>query len=406
MFEARRRDERAVIASCDRLLVWLRDQALPLWESYGVDRFGGGYFEEISTRLPLGRPVAVGVLRRGRVVARQIYVFDTGQKLGWRPAQSDPVAHGCEFLFAHLHAGDGVFHKALDASTHRPEGQFSLYEQSFYLFALAHLNVRADPYPIADTAERCLERLRAGWGKSIGGFEESDPPSLPLKSNPHMHLLEAALAWIESSRGVSQTPWIGLARELVGLCLTCFRDPASGAILEYFDYNWRKLGDGAGRIVEPGHQFEWAWLLLRWAASPFCPAREQTRCRAAARCLVDIGEQCGVDSARNVAVNELWDDMSIKEASAKIWPQTERLKAWCAIFDDARIRPEADAALRKIALAAEGLSRFLRADTPGLWFESCTAGGEFPEASCKASSLYHVVGAIDGLQHTARRLAS
>jgi mannose/cellobiose epimerase-like protein (N-acyl-D-glucosamine 2-epimerase family) len=28
---------------------------------------------------------------------------------------------------------------------------------------------------------------------------------------------------------------------------------------------WTLVGPEAGPVVEPGHQFEWAWLLLRWS---------------------------------------------------------------------------------------------------------------------------------------------
>ena len=110
-----------------------------------------------------------------------------------------------------------------------------------------------------DTALRCLEQLRERLGKQSGGFEESAPPSLPLKSNPHMHLLEAALAWIEVSEGAARTPWIALATEIVGLCLTYFVDANTGAVGEYFDYDWgpgrRRLGDGWSNpaISSSGH---------------------------------------------------------------------------------------------------------------------------------------------------------
>ena len=32
-----------------------------------------------------------------------------------------------------------------------------------------------------------------------------------------------------------------------------------------FDADWRPLAGLTGRLVEPGHQFEWAWLLERWS---------------------------------------------------------------------------------------------------------------------------------------------
>ena len=391
----------AVISIQNRLLGWFRDHALPLWDRHGVDRRSGGYFENISSLGPDRNLEVSGDVRRGRVVARQIYVFDVGRQLGWQSDISNPVAHGCEYLFSRLHLGDGLFHTSVDAATHEPRSAFDLYEQAFYLFALAHLNdTLADRYPIAATAARCLQRLRDGFGKSIGGFEESTPPSLPLKSNPHMHLLEAALAWVDATVGLTQRPWIELARELVGLCLTRFMDASSGAIREYFDYRWQPMAGDAGRIVEPGHQFEWAWLLMQWSASPHSSAAERAACIRAAQRLIDIGERWGVDPVRGVAINEIWDDMTTKDAAAKLWPQTERVKAWCAMLQRAETAAEAERACQSIARAAQGLAKYMRTEPPGLWHEECSPEGEFSIGPTKGSSFYHVVCAIDVLRKT------
>jgi len=400
--------QNAVIAIRDQLLAWLRDQVLPLWHQHGVDRASGGYFENISSNGPQGVLETSGKVRRGRVVARQIYVFDAGHRLGWRSASSYAADHGCEYLFSRLHLGDGLFHTSVDEGTHAPNASFSLYEQAFYLFALAPLKATAaGRYPIEATAVRCLERLRADHGKAIGGFEESNPRRLPLKSNPHMHLLEAALEWVDAASDENRATWIELAREIVDLCLTRFSDAATGAIREYFDPEWRPAPGDDGRILEPGHQFEWAWLLMRWAGSVHSTISERAKCRVAARRLIDIGEGWGVDTKRGVAINEIWDDMTWKDSAAKLWPQTERLKAWCSMLEVAGTVAERELACSNIVIAAQGLMRYRRSDAPGLWHEVCRPNGEFPPGPSKASSLYHIVCAIDVLCKTASaRLAN
>jgi mannose/cellobiose epimerase-like protein (N-acyl-D-glucosamine 2-epimerase family) len=392
----------AVIATQDRLLRWLLDVALPVWDQHGVDRRSGGYFEDVVFLDPQRAYQASGALRRGRVVARQIFVFDVARRLGWQSPTGSPVAHGGDYLFSRLHRGDGYFHTAVDATTHRAQSPFSLYEQAFYLFALARLNATlANRYPIVDTAVQCLARLRRDYGRSEGGFEESSPPTLPLKSNPHMHLLEAALEWIGVSAGGVQQRWIELAREIVGLCLSRFCDSLSGAIREYFDDRWRPLADDAGRVVEPGHQFEWAWLLMQWSSLACCGVAERRACMVAAVRLIEIGEKWGVDPVRGVAINEIWDDMSPKQAAAKLWPQTERVKAWCAMMERAANVADTEHACAKIVSAAAGMSKYLRADAPGLWYESILETGAMQIGPSKASSFYHVVSAIDVLRKAA-----
>ncbi len=98
----------------------------------------------------------------------------------------------------------------------------------------------------------------------IAGFQHADPPGLPLCSNPHMHLFEAALAW----EALAERPqaWTALADEIANLALTKFIDQTSGGLREFFDHHWSPHPSDKGRIMEPGHQFEWGWLLARWGA--------------------------------------------------------------------------------------------------------------------------------------------
>jgi mannose/cellobiose epimerase-like protein (N-acyl-D-glucosamine 2-epimerase family) len=383
------------------LLEWLRRDALPLWETYGVDRVLGGYYESLAYDASRQAFESHGEMRRGRVIARQMFVFNAGRGLGWDPRHEDPLHHGCRYLFSHMLAEDGLFHTAVDAKSRAPNGSFSLYEWAFYLFALAKAyHSLAQDFPLLETAARGLELLRQGFGKASGGFEESRPPSVPLKSNPHMHLLEAALAWIDATQQLpaAQAAWVELAQELIGLCLSRFLDPASGALREFFDACWQPMPDDSGKIVEPGHQFEWGWLLLKWAESPHCAAASRHRVRAAARRLVDLGERFGVDPARGVAFNELWDDLRVKDAAAKLWPQTERVKAWCAVLQDSATPEAADLAGRDLAKAILGMQRYLRFEPPGLWQEVLRADGTFTREPTKASSFYHVVCAIETLK--------
>jgi mannose-6-phosphate isomerase len=215
-----------------------------------------------------------------------------------------------------------------------------------------------------------------------------------------MHLLEAALAWIEVSEGAARLPWIALAREIVGLCLTRFVDADTGAVREYFDHDWRPACGAPGRIVEPGHQFEWAWLLLEWTATGLVDGTVRQACVDGSRRLMELAERWGVDHVRDIAINEIWDDMSVKDPTAKLWPQTERLKAWCAALVHARSAAEAQAACSMVVAAARGLWRFLSAEPAGLWHEVCAADGAFVAGPSKASSFYHVVCAIDVLRRT------
>jgi len=204
-----------------------------------------------------------------------------------------------------------------------------------------------------------------------------------------MHLLEAALAW-DGFAGDGE--WSKLAEQIVRLCLGTFIDPGAGMLREFFADSGAPLEGFPGRIVEPGHQFEWAWLLWRWS-----DRNANEAARAAALKLFEIGERQGIDPLRGVAIDVLLDDMSPYSRQARLWPQTERLKVALALARSAsgaeRARFEA-AALS----AAEGLSHYLQTEVHGLWHDKMRADGTFVIEPSPASSLYHIMAAIQALR--------
>ena len=147
---------------------------------------------------------------------------------------------------------------------------------------------------------------------------------------------------------------------------------------EYFDGDWKAVAGIDGRIVEPGHQFEWAWLLLRWAK---IAGREDAA--QAARRMIAIGEGPGVDRARGVAMNQLLDDMSVHDAQARLWPQTERIKAHVLAGNN-----------DGVAAGTDGLFKYFDTPVRGLWRDRLNADGSFVQEPAPASSFYHIVCAI------------
>jgi mannose-6-phosphate isomerase len=210
-----------------------------------------------------------------------------------------------------------------------------------------------------------------------------------------MHLLEAALAWMELD---DDGRWITLAGEIVELASTRFVDNGQGFVREYFDANWQALSGVTGRIVEPGHQFEWAWLLLRWYERT-----GEERIRDIALHLIDLAECHGVDRDRGVAVNSLLDDGSLRDPVARLWPQTERMKAACLAATVTRDEQY----WRSAVAATRNLSRYLDTPLPGMWRDRMLIDGSFVVESVPASSFYHIVGAIGALDraltHPGRR---
>lgn len=216
-----------------------------------------------------------------------------------------------------------------------------------------------------------LDAIEAGQRHTAGGFVEAGDP--PFQQNPHMHLLESCLAWIEAGGGPR---FEAMAREIVELALTRFVDADTGCLREFFTADWRPAPGEQGRVVEPGHQFEWAWLLQRWGART-----GDARALAAARRLYAAGLK-GVDPVRGVAVDVLTPELTIAAPTARLWPQTERIKAALILGDEAQAR-----------LAVKGLWKYLDVETPGLWRDRMNLDGSFVDEPAPGSSLYHIMAA-------------
>ncbi|MHC2333444.1 AGE family epimerase/isomerase [Bradyrhizobium sp. USDA 4454] len=366
-----------------RLRAWLLEDAIPLWSSVGLDA-AGSFCEAISQG---GHPVVAA--RRARVPARQIYALLTAHRLGAR-IDVKQVLRGVDRYLVDFARPDGLFRCLLSHDGMILSDGATLYDQAFAMLAGAavapHSRRRAER--LAHSVRDCLIGT---CRHPAGGFAESDRPSSLRYSNPHMHFLEACLAWIELD---ASGAWHQLAQEIVDLALARFIG-AGGAIYECFNADWSPQAGIAGRIVEPGHQFEWSWLLTRWASltgnDAVYPVVDQ---------LQKIGEEHGVARPGSVVVDTILDDFTVLEDTSRLWPQTERLKAAVA-----RAEREGDARWAVAAEAGGSLERFLQTPIKGLWWDRMSANGEFSEAAT-ASSLYHLVCAIDTLDQAIQRHAA
>ena len=375
-------DKARIAKHHSQLCSWLCDAAYPVWSTRGVDP-AGGFHERLGMD---GKPLAEP--RRSRVNPRQAYCFAMAHSLGWRGDTAALVKHGLDYWMAKYRRSDGLYRTLVNADGSIRDDRALLYDQAFGLLAF---NVSS----VGDMCAHCegqsfelLNLVLSHMKRQDAGFESGVPASLPLQSNPHMHLFEAALAGCEVSS--ENSVWKPLADEIAELALTKFIDPVSGALREFFDAGWNPAPGIEGRIVEPGHQFEWAWLLLRWGGA------RNARARAAALKLIDIGERHGVRNG--LATNSLLDDFSPHDAGARLWPQTERLKA-AAIA--ARITGEAKYFSMTVA-AADGLMRYLDTPIPGLWHDRIDAEGRVADEPAPASSFYHLVAAVAEISALAR----
>ncbi|ESQ88925.1 mannose-6-phosphate isomerase [Asticcacaulis sp. AC460] len=364
---------------------WLFDKALPIWWDIGGDREKGGFYEKINLD---GTPCDVD--RRTRVAARQVYSYALAKTMGYDGDTDGPIDQGLAWLSGPArNAETGYLYAVLKPNGEVVKGEFDFYDHAFAMLAYASaFAVRKDPaLEAAGTAIR--DAIVRDYSHPVRGFEESNPRTLPLKTNPHMHMFEACLAWLEAG---GDSKWRDIAAMIADLCLDKFLHPENGSLREYFDGDWNPLEGEMGRIIEPGHQFEWGWLLLRWTKMTGDPKYAK-----AAHRLIQIAQDYGTDPARNATVFELWDDFSVKDNKSRLWAQTERMKAYVKLADAAPSPAEREAAIAGAVSGAEGLMLYFNTEIEGLYSDRMRPDGTFETEPAPASTLYHIICAIDEL---------
>lgn len=362
-------------------LSWLSEDVCPLWLKNGFDSNTGAFEECLSlTGQPVNTP------RRLMVQARQIFSFRLAAKLG--VCDSEKVAKiiegAAENILNNYSLDSGAFAHSISSTGQKIDDNPDLYGQAFALFGLAHayaVNPRSD---YEDRAIQLMGYLNNSR-KAAGGYTEITKNGILYQSNPHMHLFEAFISWME----VSTKPiWNDSASEIINLCTEKFIDPTTQLLAEHFNSDWSIQKDGNRFIFEPGHQFEWAWLMGKFeklTGRNFQVLRHN---------LVNKSESYGIDPLRKCVYDEVWSDGTPKLRTSRFWPQTERIKAVLQLAEESTSAPEK---MRMIEAADEAiltLFRFFESEQRGLWFDRWLEDGSFQIQPAKASSLYHIIAAL------------
>jgi D-glycero-D-manno-heptose 1,7-bisphosphate phosphatase len=354
---------------------WLFDSALPLWWREGFDPQAGCFHERMTLD---GR--AVDMERRIRVQARQTAVFARAGRLGWDGPWREAVQAGRDVLLARGLRGDGGTRFKLDSTGRPADDRRDLYDLAFVVFGLAEAvaALRTDNDAVRG-AVALIDWAEANWAHPHGGYLEGEiMPSSLRRQNPHMHVFEALLSLFEASGDPRHMQRAG---ELARLFRDRFFDAGRGALPEYFDDAWRPVEGEEGKICEPGHQFEWSWLLHRWNAlggGDMGAIAERLRVHA---------EIYGLDHDSGLVFDELFLDGRVRTASSRLWPHTERLKANLARYERTRDPDAAKAA----AQAFDVVMEFCAAPVAGVWRERRDASGAYVAEDAPASSLYHIM---------------
>ena len=360
------------------LLDWFRTDALPFWGSVGVDWARGGFHERLDLD---GRPLEQAP-KRLMVQGRQLYVYCHAGVLGWYPDARRLADRCVDYMMASFYRPDGNagFVHSLAPDGRVADATRDTYGHAFALLGFAWYHRLTGDRDVLNVANEVLEFLDRSLAAAPGGYLDAMPPRDAIRrQNPHMHLFEALLALEAATR---DGKYLARASQLFGLFSTRFFQRATGTLVEYLTEDLVPLVDARGNVTEPGHHYEWIWLLRNFTRASerdvesFCAA------------LYAHADRYGWD-AQGYVVDEVDTSGTIVKSDRRSWPHAEGLKA--NIVEGERGRAGCDQ--RAVHCISRLIDTFIGKPTRGGWIDHVDATGAPLVNMMPASTLYHLFGA-------------
>jgi mannose-6-phosphate isomerase len=312
---------------------------------------------------------------RAMACARQLYLF--ASLIGQVPKAEERAAALFRSLQRHFHdAEHGGWFYSIDPQGAPLDQRKDLYTHAFILFACAHYWDKVREPLVESVLNAALEVILRRFATGDGLYEavvDRDWKTLesgPLQ-NPLMHLAEAFLATLSVREDLA------VQRALVELCTAMqkrFIDPQHGVLME------KPLG-AVDNWFEPGHQFEWYFLLES------SELLRGSKLHASLERAFAFTEQLGVDQQTGAvrAMLGLGPHGGSRDATQRIWAQAEYLRALT-------LRADSEASvLRQL----QGLQQ--RSLHAGGWYECRDEQGEVSRRDMPSTTPYHLATCYAGL---------
>lgn len=349
-------------------------KALVVWADAGVDRRDGDFVEALTVD---GTPLP-DLPRRGRTQARQILTFAMAHALG-DDADGRLLAaatRGYDTLRRKYMHRDGGLLMAVHPDGTVADGHRYAYEQAFLLMAEGWLHRATGDARHAAAAEATWQWLqetlldREHDGFRIGVPDDRDDPR---QQNPHMHLFEACLLNAAHIGG----DWRRRADWLYGLFVRHFYDAGERCLHEFFRADWSPHPRDGDRL-DPGHHFEWTWLLGFYARMTGTVPPQLTS-------LYRYGERYGLN-ARRLGRDEIYPRGRVLRPTSRLWVQCEVTKGHLTLL---RLTGNPVFLARAQETLARLVDDYLRPDS-GCWYDQLDDSGAVVSENSPASTLYHL----------------
>ena len=366
------------------------DGTLPLFVDRGWDGHAG-LVERLGTDL---KPDAT-MFRRSMVHGRQLYVYSiwaehTDQAVF--KVNADRIFDNLVAQFYDSQNGGWIESTTLNGqplSTRRV-----LYSHAFILFALTAYRYCLGQERAAPYLDHTLDYIDQHFKNPSRGYHSLLDPagsdiSEGIEQNPIMHLLEALLFLFEKA---PTDATLKTAQGIIEFVVRSFL--YQGMIIEHLTHDCEPHPE-TGHNVEPGHQFEWAWL-LNWYGQLSGDRKYDDVCKG----LIENGLRLGWDQKRGGVFAEVdRHSGAVTLPTKRIWPLEELIKAVSACPQH----------FRSVDIDLPSLTDFLcrhYLNTDGSWFEQLNEDLSVADRSLRASTCYHTSSALWEALKTAQPTSS
>lgn len=312
---------------------------------------------------------------RAMACARQLFLFSS---LIDHPSVPDAASRAAALfrsLQQHFHdAEHGGWFYSIDPQGAPQDRRKDLYTHAFIIFACAHYWAKIREPLVESVLNAALNVVAERFADQDGLYDAvlnedwSTLNSGPLQ-NPLMHLAEAFLATLEVRDDATTLPALDA---LAGVMQRRFVDSEHGVMLE------KPLG-AVDNWYEPGHQFEWFFLL---ESSAHLRGSELHRSLNTA---FTQAQAQGVDAQTGAVAAALTIDGQPKDPTQRIWAQAEYLRALT-------LRAGSDEQVSRQLLALQ--ERFLHASG---WHECLDVDGKVSRSDMPSTTPYHLATCYLGL---------
>lgn len=348
--------------------------AFDVWSNVGWDEERRGFVEQLGMD---GKP-DLDATRRVRVQARQVFSFAKAIELGWTEGDKARalVERGLDYIDTCVRHPDGGFVHLISPDGTVLDDRRDLYDHAFIILAgaVAYRAIGSKRgLRLADDAISYIDRELKD--NAYGGWFESSEFELPRRANPHMHLLEAMLAYYsvtESDAAVER------AGEIVTLFETKFFNPTTNVMAEFFAKDWSLNSHIEQTIFEPGHHYEWATLLFEY--------EQITKRDLASWCrrLIEKADISGLNPQTGHAMNQVRANGDVVDGKSRLWHQLERFR----VYGYAQAKQPSS---KRDALLQVIFADFLNRGPIGGWLDQAGA------RAVPSSMLYHCITAFEKL---------